>query len=230
MKKILLPLVASLCLLLSGCSKPEKETPAPVPVMEFTINGASDVTYKFEKTILPLTLNLISGPQEKLDLTLSGLPAGMKGNFGSASGTPSFSTTLEFTHSGLIAAGTYPLQIIATGTSGKIKTVGMNLNVVNDCGKPMLGKYTGEMYEDGKLTGTFSNCTVTIKADNPNRIYLDTGGGDPLSIDLNCSTQSLSIAPADKFTYTGTFNTTPAYLEIQETSASGTMIYKFSHL
>ncbi|MBL7710988.1 MAG: hypothetical protein JNL13_00920 [Chitinophagaceae bacterium] len=228
MKKIFL-LLNLACLILSGCSKSEKETSTP-PAMDFTINGVSDLSYKYEKAYLPLAFTLVSGPQEKIDLTLSGLPAGMKGTFAATSGTPTFATTLEFTHSGKVNAGSYPLQVVATTAAGKVKTVGMNLIVVDDCGKPMVGAYTGEAYVDGKLVGTFSNASASIKTDKPNRIYLTPDdSGDPIVLDLNCAEQTLTIAPNAGYTYTGTFTTNPAYIEIHETSSAGTNVYKFTH-
>ncbi|HTN18265.1 MAG TPA: hypothetical protein VL092_11325 [Chitinophagaceae bacterium] len=228
MKKIFLFLSLA-CFLIAGCSKSEKKSETP-PVMDFTINGVSDLNYKFEKAYLPLAFTLVSGPQEKVDLTLSGLPAGMKGTFAAASGTPTFATTLEFTHTGKVNAGSYPLKVMATTAAGKVKTVGMNLIVVDDCGKPMAGAYTGEVYVDGKMAGTFSNASASIKADNPNRIYFNPNDvGDAIILDLNCAEQTLAIAPNGDYTYTGTFTTSPAYIEIHETSSAGTNIYKFTH-
>ncbi len=64
-----------------------------------------------EKTSYTITANLISGTAQPVSLTLSGLPTDISYSFSSASGIPSFVSTLTLDAKTFSSPGTYTLKI-----------------------------------------------------------------------------------------------------------------------
>ena len=146
MKKILLALLLS-PLLFTACKRGD-DTP---PVASFIINGVHDVTLNnapaaANTAVLALGVTQTATTQEVVNLSVTGLPAGVNASFSATSGTPSFVSTLTFSwdyHT--TPAGTYPVNIIGTSVSGT-KPYSLNL-VVPDA--------NGWVFDGDVYTSTF---------------------------------------------------------------------------
>lgn len=154
---LLLVLVA-----LSGCKKDKVEDNS----MQYTINGLSDITYKYTKQSIPVEIKYTSGNQEPVKLSVTGMPTGLGYTLSSSAGTPTFGAVLELTTTGILAKGTYPLKFTSTTNSGKVKSIDFKIIVENSCAEGLIGKY-----DDVQIPSSPQEYTVSTKADNPNRLY-----------------------------------------------------------
>lgn len=135
--------LAALIFSIAACTK-EPSTPATPPTVDptdttdstavdttYIVNGLTDLTigaYR-DSAQLILAVNYISGTQEKVTFTISGLPKGVTAYFvPAASGIPSFSTTLKF-NSTYSKEGTYPITLTGKSVSGIEKSYEINLTV-----------------------------------------------------------------------------------------------------
>lgn len=105
--------------------------PQPALDTSITISGITDIhvdMYGFNS--LPLTISRNSGLEEKVTLSITGMPQEIESEFAPSSGYASFTTRLE-TKAYFAKSGTYPVQITSTReSSGKTKTY--NVNIVID--------------------------------------------------------------------------------------------------
>lgn len=119
----------SAVLLLASCSKSDDGGSK----LNFAINGVHDVnldpnTMGSDK--LPISVNTVDagGLQEPVNLSITGLPAGVTADFAPANGTPNFGTLLTFKNDFSGTGGTYPVKIVGSSASGT-KEYPMNLTI-----------------------------------------------------------------------------------------------------
>jgi hypothetical protein len=124
MFKKVLYLVLLLPLLHSACKKGDSG-----PANEFVINGVRDVNFTLSTTdYLLLSVKHTSGSQERVTISVTGLPTGVNAVIDPSSGTPDFESNIIFSMAGNAISGTYPIKIIGTAASS-IKTYDLNLVV-----------------------------------------------------------------------------------------------------
>jgi hypothetical protein len=96
---------------------------------EFIINGIRDVNFGTTgSNVLPVTVSVSSGVQERVTLTVTNLPSGITATIDPNSGTPSFGSTITFNQTGGATAGTYAIHVVGTSSS-YTKSYDLNLTV-----------------------------------------------------------------------------------------------------
>lgn len=153
MKKALLLSLLSAILLLA-CSKEEKKAED-----SFIVNGISDLSLAKDTEIyLPLEIKHVAGTQEKVTITVEGLPSGVTAEATPQSGTPTYVTSVRFHASEDAIEGSKQIRIKAAGASGATKTYDFALNVTRqiNCGTKLIGTYdvANSFYNDGVLMST----------------------------------------------------------------------------
>lgn len=95
-------------------------TTPPKPVdTSLTIAGISDVrTTPWSKVVIPITVMRNNGLEQKVTMSISGMPAGVKAEFSANSGYTTFNTNLTL-KVGFLNPGTYELKIMSASETGK---------------------------------------------------------------------------------------------------------------
>jgi hypothetical protein len=151
---------------LFGCSKNEPKTDPNA--MKYAIDGIVDTKIAHKGTVvLPLAVTRLSGAQENLTLSVSGLPGGAKATFEPASGIPNFATTLTIT-TNYTDGGTYDLKVTGKTASDSVKSYTMKLTVEPEpalgCVEKLTGSYQSK-YE-GSFSGTQTDQVVATTTKN----------------------------------------------------------------
>ena len=167
MKKTIL-FLALLIIGFASCKKDDDNIPSKP---SYHINGVNDLTLQKlinseQAGIAYMSLELVyeHSDQEKVTLSLEGVPQKLKSTISSPSGIPSFSTSIILVDSG-VAAGNYSITLVATGTSSGRKTYSFNVSVLaaHDCADDLVANdYSVQ-----------SSCNTTTYTEN---ITKDTGG------------------------------------------------------
>lgn len=130
MNKIVLAL-GLLALTFTACEK-KKSSILPPPEVDtvyidttkpvdtsLTIAGISDVrTTAWSEVVIPITVMRNNGLEQKVAISISGLPAGVKAEFSANSGYTTFNTNLTL-EVGFLNPGTYDLKIMSASETGK---------------------------------------------------------------------------------------------------------------
>jgi hypothetical protein len=224
----ILAIAAFALIALSACKKNEygnnnPNTPTNPNALVYSINGVSDVKIPTNggKEELVLAIAMTSGTQEAVTLSLSGVPAKVKAEFSTTSGTPTFTSTLSIT-SDDAAQGTYPLTLTGTTASGAKKTVNFNLVIdkPEDCATPMAGSYHGTRTCNGSSTPDPTAFMAQVDASKMNTLLLTAGvlGPNPVPAVLDCGKGTVTLTETNsvvgsgpnsqtiKVTGSGTFN------------------------
>ena len=95
----------------------------------FAFAGLKDITlYQNDSISIPIEVIWIDGLQENVTLSSSGLPNGASLKFSTSSGVVNFTTNVTISASSALI-GTYPISIIGTTSSGKVKNYTLNLTI-----------------------------------------------------------------------------------------------------
>lgn len=215
MKKGFLLFCALVTGLLFACNKSDK------PSMKFTVNGLSDITIgATNEYAMPISVNYTSGPQEKVSISVTGLPDGITAVTSPSDGIPSFTSTITFTSSIVAANGTYPAEVVVTTESGGKKTYDVNITLNREifCNDFVEGYYTGTVIKNGGAAQPYSTYLVSYGLDGTR---LSTG---TVTMTINCDNYKIDIPlQGSSTTYqgSGTF-TSPnkVHLEYTETFVS----------
>lgn len=231
MFKKYLSLIISLSLLI-GCSKKETDEAANLG-MEFSISGINDTIYAFQEMTLPLYLKRITGPSQNVALSVYGLPVGMSAKFSVERDTPDFNTSLTIHHYQVVKGGIYPLKIVATNlTTGGATIKKINFTHPNSCGAYLVGEYNLEIIRGSVGSIYEPNYQVSIKADNPDRLYFtypSSSIAPSFFGDMRCDNFDINIPPKGTTTYKGTYDPLLKYIEIIEMApAKENVVYRLS--
>lgn len=198
--KLYLAIAAVTLLAIGSCKKNEYDNnpntnPNTNPnAISYTVNGVSDVKVPSNggKGTLSLSIALVSGTQETVTLSLSGVPDKVNAEFSSASGTPAFTSTLTLT-SNNAAQGTYPITLTGTSASNVKKTVNFNLIVEKptDCAAAMVGNFTGTMSCGGAPSNT--SFITTKHPSDLNTLLIEGLTGTPIPAVLDCGQGTLTL-------------------------------------
>ena len=187
MKKTTL-LLAFLTLLFSACTKvvdDEYEMP------NYRVDGITDISvYSTGATNMPLNVVYMNSEQERVDLSLDGLPAGMTATFTPASGIPTYSSFLQI-RSNNTAAGNYPVTLVANGAESGRRTYSFNIRIT-ECASELLGTYTG--FNACFAGGSYVD-NITAVAGQPNTIQFNNfeNTGARVIATVDCGTSRLTI-------------------------------------
>ncbi|MBZ0098987.1 MAG: hypothetical protein K8F30_07870, partial [Taibaiella sp.] len=181
----------------------------------FAVNGVADLKVKANQSgTLALSIAHVSGNQETVTLSLSGLPPLTTHEFSTSSGIPTFASTLTITGD-YAANGTYPLVLTAKSSSGVSKPYNFNLIVddADDCAAKMAGSYAGSQ-TCGSSPYTLSMVVTKDPNNNKGGIIITGLYGGQLPAILNCSKNTIEIP-----------ETTVAYgIFTRQLSGSGTFV------
>jgi len=168
-------------LLLAACNKKDD-----APAFSYIINNIQNVPLSIAGVnTLPLEIKYVSGNQEPVSLSATGLPAGVTASFSAASGTPTFSTVLTFTASTTAAEGTYPIKIIGTSASTGTKSYDLELVISGyDMSTYLLGTWnlTGEgedvnqnnVIDPGEVSAPIDPSTLTFLSNGQCKISISS--------------------------------------------------------
>jgi hypothetical protein len=205
-----------------GCSKNNYDntnTTGP-NAMKYVINGITDVKMDYDaEKVLPLSIVRTSGNQEKLTLSVSGLPGRTTASFDVASGIPDFASILTLT-TNYTDGGTYDVKITGTTASGATSDYSMKLTINPEpplgCAEKMFGSYSAK-YE-GSLS--YTNQTVTAEATGvKNKVRFKGFRLFDITGDVDCDKHTINIPSqtTDNSVYlsgTGTYDDTHITLNI----------------
>jgi len=178
---LLLSLFASL--FLTGCTKG-----SDTPSNQFTINGLHDINFNSSATsnILPINVLQGDGNQERVTISVDGLPNGIWAEIDPNAGVPTFGSMITFHQSGTgPTGGTYPIKIVGSSASSTKKydilivvppnNFSINCpDTINIANSVMLGA------DVEKTSGTAEQVTVSISGVPTQMEYTQTpGSGTP---------------------------------------------------
>ena len=227
MKKTI-ALLSLLILAMLGCKKDSKTDNA----MQYSINGISDVTFKSAKQSIAISITHVSGPQEAVNLSVTGMPTGMSYTLSTTSGTPSFSTIFEISRTSNVTKGIYPIKFTSTTAAGVAKSVDFKLIVESSCPEALEGKY--DDMSDPSIPYEY---TVSTKSDNPNRLYFYQKGFSTPDYygDIDCGTGIITVPnqpyfelTAQNVSGTGTFSFSPKSITLNLTVTFGGASYPYT--
>ena len=198
MRKISVCILSGL-LIFSSCKKDDSKdtTPAADDSFKYIINYVSDMSYYNNGTVgnafMPLQVMYVQGTQEKVSLSLSGLPAGATGDFSTAAGIPTFNSQVNLYFDAGVKSGTYPVRITSTSASTGTKNYDFNLKVTNanDCVAGLLGNYSVHDSCSNNYTSVISSAPSY-----PNEIYIsnfDNISGFNVTGTVSCQNNYISI-------------------------------------
>ncbi len=106
-----------LYLLLPGIRMDTQSLVLPTNDFSLTTNINKQIINQGGTVSFPISSGTIAGAAQTINLTLRNLPAGLSSNFAANSITPGNSTQLTLTVPATTLSGTYPITVIATGTT-----------------------------------------------------------------------------------------------------------------
>jgi hypothetical protein len=188
----------------SACSKNEPKTTTPVDsnAMKYTINGVTDksIDWNTDTIMMPLSLVYEKGNQEKVTLSVEGLPAHMYPAFETKTGVPSFSTIMYLCNqvSKTNPGGSYNLKVVAKTDKDSIKSIPMQLTVgapPPPCEQVIAGKYNN-LQVSPALNDVSGETTIEVigkeKILLKNFVFID-GFSEDMEGTVDCDKQTISL-------------------------------------
>lgn len=172
--------------LFPACKKKEENNN-----MRFLVNNVSDVVInQYTDTTIFITpeIKYLSGDQEPVTLTISGLPDGVIAEHISANGYPTYAVRMPL-KCYFKTEGSYPITLTAKGIKSGTQTLVFNLIVkAKTC--PDYGGLLGEY----KSTDCYSTGRVSVHpGSNTSEIIISTGLGE-FYVPINCDNRSYTIS------------------------------------
>ncbi|PZF72492.1 hypothetical protein [Taibaiella soli] len=157
---------------LSSCSKSDSTDTLPT---NYKIDGVQDVTLQpliNPSGYMQLTVSYVGKTQERVDLSLEGVPSGCGADISVTGGYPTFSSSVMFTDTSA-NPGTYPIKLVCNGSSTGKKSYNLNLTIKPepDYGSALLGTYSNTT-TSCSTTGNTYIATITA-SDKVNKILLN---------------------------------------------------------
>lgn len=247
MKRILL--AASLVsLLFASCDKKQNvipvipEQPAPED-STYIINGLTDMSISsLDSVVTGLNITFLQGKQDKITLSIEGLPDRVKGSFDPGAGIPGFNTTLML-RSVVAKPGVYPITIKGVSENGLTKSYKVNLRIKDDftCDSFFMnniGMFTAYNSSTNDSVFGFTNVNFQIDNNQPTfyfrNMYLDSMNGSNIisggmgfdlqhevTFTVNCDSKTITIPEKtiDALTFMG----------IQQYKVSGTGVINYDN-
>jgi hypothetical protein len=154
-------------LFVAACKKDD------TPDNTFIINGLHDIDFtSYNGSYLELVVVQASGTQERVTLSVTGVPAGVTAIITPENGTPDFDAIITFDITGDPTGGTYPIRIVGN-TASHIKSYDLNLTVPPFNGFTVNGVRYRASYVQRSLSGVY------IYSNGPNGGNLSCSSPDP---------------------------------------------------
>jgi hypothetical protein len=218
----LLAIAAFMLVALAACKKTNTKSTDTAP-MAYTINLAREINIPSNGGgYLSFSVLRAWGIREAVSFSLRGVPDKVTADFSATSGTPDFSSILNF-KSANATQGTYPLTLMSTTAAGTKKTFDFKLVIGEpaDCADLMTEYYGGTQNCD-LGSGPFS-VTMTVKKDSSafNVLVMDGLFSGKAILDCGLGTmtfpENITTTPGNKpgttivnkTTGSGTFSTQP---------------------
>lgn len=136
MFKYTLFFLAAIMITAASCQKNASQVePKPEPVdssgteASYLVSGLRDVlTKNVGSTDLNVTVSRASGAEQKITLSVNGMPEGSEVEFTGESGYTTFSTAIKFI-TRFAKPGVYPVSLVAKSESGESRVYNINLTV-----------------------------------------------------------------------------------------------------
>lgn len=181
-------LFALALLTLAACKKSE----GPQQSATYRVNGITDLRMnEVGAANLLLSFEYKGIVQERVTLSLTGLPENVTVEFSNEGGTVPFSSEI------LVIAdnatpGSYPLKLVCNGSSTGATSYDVMLTIEP---VPCTQKLTGSYIGTGSCAGSSFN--TNVGQIDETRIYIYNLGGSFMNVyaDVNCNTNSLTIPP-----------------------------------
>lgn len=182
MKKATL-FMALLTLLFSACTKSNDDDDVFSP--NFRVDGITDINiFRNSTNSLSLSVVYMNSQQERVRLSLEGLPSGMTAEFTTTSGLPSFSSYLQITNNS-VPAGVYPVRLVATGDITGRHTFTFNITAM-DCYQALLKSYTANAFCNSPGSYTETATAVSGQTDRVMFNNFENSGADIYAI-VDCN-------------------------------------------
>lgn len=195
MKYLPLVLIAACAVNLVSCKKKNKDD-AGTPVVDsqaYMISNIQDITFtNNESMIWDLPVEWKTGKQEKVTVTIGGLPANVTVTPDTIAGLPTFKP--EFTLTARHATpGTYPINVYASSATLGTKKYDVNLRVLTsaNCVSEFIGSYPSTTHTYGDTTDGIYNASIV--------------SGGPFILSITCSSLSYNSIKANLNCDNGTF-------------------------
>lgn len=197
--KRLFPLALIMCCTFFACKKNEygnnnnnNTNPVDSNEMKYVINGIADKTIAYDDSVvIPLSIVRSSGTQQKITLSLAGLPAGATAKFDPESGIPDFASILTIKMKNP-EGGNFNLKL--TGSAGNTaKVYDMVLKVTPEPADGCVSKVTGTYINVYSSTpNSTEDCNVWATG-TKNKIGVSSKSIGDVYCNLDCNTQKITI-------------------------------------
>ncbi|MBC7555182.1 MAG: hypothetical protein H7257_14530 [Taibaiella sp.] len=190
MKNTVLLCMIALSLITGSCVKNIN------PPLSFLVDTVANVyVNQNDSLILPLEVRFLAGSyDEKVTLTISGLPPHVRLAQDTITGAPTFTANFKFYADSVAPLGNFPVTLISYSATTGYKYYTFNLGVVRyDCGHFVQGNYTGTN------TCTLTNYTYAVTATSSgdtgvNIVNLGGYGSNTNAfMRLDCNTDSVYV-------------------------------------
>ena len=205
------------------------------PKLTYIVNGFTDVNvrqYADTTFFLPVTVEFQNGTQEPVSLTPSGMPSGITASPTTISGTPTYSTVIQFNVMD-VAPGTYPVTITSSSASTSKKAYTFNVIVRSspNCTDILEGLYKARDASSPYLDSSVYNSYVTTST-NANQLYIGLYDMH-VNFDVNCSIGTLTMENANTAYYhftngSGTFTGSTMVLNYTITNVLTSVQHSFT--
>lgn len=179
-------LFAFALLALASCKKNEGSQQP----MTYMVNGITDISM-FGTDVAGMGLSIeYRGPvQENVALSITGLPENVTAEFSTASGIPTFGTSVAITSQNAVA-GTYPLKLVCKGSATGEKSYDLTLTIKPvPCTQVVSGSYqTSNTCFPGSTNSFISHL-------GGNNIMINNLGGMGFSVNatIDCNSSTITI-------------------------------------
>lgn len=156
---------------LASCSKSDNNDSLPT---NYKIDGIHDVTVQplvNPNTYFSVNVSYVGTVQERVSLSLEGVPSGCDGNISVTGGYPTFASAISFSDTSALP-GTYPIKLVCEGSKSGKKSYDFNLVIKPepDFGVVYIGTYPNS--SNSCVYNGHYTATVTA-SDKINKIYLN---------------------------------------------------------
>ncbi|MBE2289976.1 MAG: hypothetical protein IAE95_10500 [Chitinophagaceae bacterium] len=195
MKKLVLFLLAIVGIA-AACNKPSVQTPLSYTIESGQNAPLGDIYVPDNGTYtMPVLAKYLTGAsEEKVTLSIKGLPTGVKVNKDTFSQVPTYRADFVFTSTNA-PHGVYPITVTSSARGSEAKTYKFNMTVRSaDCAANLLGNFnctnecTGRNYPY-IATGVATGVTDELSVKN----FGGYGNGTTTRIVLNCNLNTLTI-------------------------------------
>lgn len=165
------------------------------PPIDYLVDTTTNIYLNQDDSLhVPLEVRFLTGAEENVSLTFEGLPSTVRSKQDTITGLPTYTANFVLYTTPGAPLGSYPIKLVAYSPSTGYRTYALNLRVVHyDC-----SNYLSGAFNCSNACKTNYTYTATATAVGNNRLNLSNFGGYGLGtntvIDLNCNTDSVTIA------------------------------------